>query len=95
MPRRKEKTVSVTKLMLTGIATPELVFCTAATAAEILKCNEKYVFELLRKGDLERIHLVDRKGREVAVGVLEDSVRAYRDRVPRRERQLALLSDAT
>ena len=95
MPQRKEKKVSVVKLMLTGLATPELVFCTAATAAEILKVNEKYVFHLLRDGELERIRLVDRKGREVAVGILEDSIRAYRDRVPKRDRQLALLPVTT
>lgn len=93
--RRKEKQISVVKLMLTGIAQPELVFCSVATAAELLDLNEKYVFHLLRDGHLERLRLVDRKGREVAVGVLEDSIRAYRERVPGRQRQMPLLSEAT
>ena len=93
--RKRERKVSVMELMLTGIARPELVFCSVPTAAEILGLNEKYVFHLLRDGELERLRLVDRKGREVAVGVLEDSVRAYRERVPGRGKQIPLLSPST
>lgn len=91
----RERKVSVMELMLTGLARPELLFCTVATAAEILNLNEKYVFHLLRDGELERVRIVDRKGREVAVGVVEDSIRAYRDRVPGRGRQMPLLSQGT
>lgn len=90
----RERKVSVMELMLTGLARPELLFCTAATAAEILKVNEKYVFHLLRDGELERVRIVDRKGRELAVGVLEDSVREYRKRV-RPDPQLELLPHPT
>jgi len=85
----RERKVSVMELMLTGIARPELLFCSVATTAELLKVHEKYVFQLLKEGHLERIRLVDRKGREVAVAILEDSIREYRERVP--DPQLALL----
>ena len=85
----RERKVSVMELMLTGLARPELVFCTVATTAELLKVHEKYVFQLLKEGHLERIRLVDRKGREVAVAILEDSIREYRARVP--DPQLELL----
>ena len=85
----RERKVSVMELMLTGLARPELIFCSVATTAELLKVHEKYVFKLLKDGDLERIRLVDRKGREVAVAVLEDSIREYRKRVP--DPQLELL----
>ena len=82
------------ELMLTGIARPELLFCSAASAAEILKVNEKYVFHLLRDGELERVRLVDRKGNQLAVGVLEDSIREYRKRV-RPDPQIELLPNTT
>ena len=85
----RERKVSVMELMLTGLARPELIFCSVATTAELLKVHEKHVFKLLREGDLERIRLVDRKGREVAVAILEDSIREYRKRVP--DPQLELL----
>lgn len=89
--RPRERKVSVMELMLTGIARPELVFCSAATAAEKLKVHEKYIFRLLKDGHLERIRLVDRKGREIAVGILEDSIDAY-DKLRVEGAQLDLLA---
>lgn len=100
MPQpKKEKTMSVTKLMLTGIARPELVFCSAATAAEYLGVHEKHVFRLVTAGHLERIHIVDNKGREVGVGIIQESVEAYRAREPLKpgpkRSQLDFLGDET
>jgi excisionase family DNA binding protein len=85
--------MSIMKLMVTGPLRPELVFCSVATAAEYLGVHEKYVFQLINEGKVQRIRVVDRKGRDLAVGVVEDSLKAYRKRQPGRT-QLDLLPES-
>jgi len=81
-------------LMLTGVARPELLFCSIATAAEYLDVTEKYIFRLINEGHLERVRVVDRKDRDLAVGITEASLAAYRKRQPTRK-QLDLISSST
>lgn len=90
----KERRIKVMSLMLTGPLRPELLFCSIATAAEYLEVSERHLLKLCSEGKLERVRLVDRKDVEIGVGVLEDSLKAYRKR-HQTKRQLDLIPNAT
>lgn len=90
----KERRINIMQLMLTGPLRPELLFCSIATAAEYLDVTEKYIFRLVNEGHLERVRVIDRKARDLAVGITEESLKAYRKRQPAR-RQLDLISNST
>jgi hypothetical protein len=92
----KNRKVKLVQYALRGWFADELLFVTIESAAEMLDVHVKYVPELIKQGHLAVIELTDTKGRLLARGVTEDSIRAYRTRQPaRRKKQLDLLPDLT
>jgi len=89
----KERRIKVMHLMLTGPLRPELLFCSIATAAKYLDVTERHLLKLASEGKVERIRIVDRADVEVGVGILEDSLKAYKKH--QAQRQLDMLAGVT
>ena len=86
-----DKKVKLHTLMITGIARPELLLHSPATAAEKLGVHEKYIYRLVNEGHLERLVITDAKGVAIGSGITYDSVTAYSKRErKRRQRELPL-----
>lgn len=86
-----DKRVKQARMMITGIFGPEFLLLAPTSAAERIGVNEKYVFDLVNKGHLERLVITDTKGREIGRGITIDSVDAYLKRErKRRQRELPL-----
>ena len=84
-----DKRISMPKLMIQGLLRPEWLLHSAGTAAQILDIHENYVYRLVNEGHLERVVIVDQKGREIGRGITYDSVAAYSKRA-RKTRQRTL-----
>jgi hypothetical protein len=95
----KDRKIKLTTLMLRTLTlASDLILVSPATAAEILEVGEKYIFELVNQGHLQRVRIVDSRDREIGVGISRESVDRYaaRERPPRwRKKQLDLLSTST
>jgi len=85
------KRIKLTSLMLRGPISPGLIFVTMTTAAELLEVHPGHVSRLLDQGELQRVELVDLRGRVLASGVQLESIDVYRKH-QRRKRQLDLLA---